>query len=77
MGKKRDLANKHIEKLIDELVSYEEAYVSRSCCPLKFNLFGAERIDRPSNCAQMDCESCKEDFYLQVNSNLRKRFIVY
>lgn len=74
MGKKRDIANKHIELLIYELVAYEEGYVGRSCCPYKFNLFGANKIEKPKSCD--DCETCKEDFYLQVNSNLRKQFIV-
>ncbi len=74
MGKKRDIANKHIEILIDELVAYEESYVGRSCCPYKFTLFGAKEIEKPKSCE--DCETCKEDFYLQVNNNLRKRFIV-
>lgn len=74
MGKKRDLANKNIETLIDELVAYEESYVSSSCCPYRFNLFGANNIEKPKSCE--DCASCKENFFLQVNDNLRERFIV-
>jgi hypothetical protein len=74
MGKKRDIANKHIEQLIDELVAYEKSYVGRSNCPYIFTLFGAEEIEKPKSCD--DCETCKEDFYLQVNNNLRKLFIV-
>lgn len=74
MGKKRDIANKNIETLIDELVAYEESYVGSACCPYKFDLFGADGIEEPKNCE--DCISCKEDFFLQVNNNLRKRYIV-
>ena len=74
MGKKRDLANKHIEELIDELVAYEESYVGNSCCPYKFNLFGADSMREPDQCD--DCMSCKEYFFLQVNNDLRERFIV-
>lgn len=74
MGKKRDIANKHIEQLIDRLVAYEEGYVGRGCCPYKFALFGADNIKKPNQCD--DCESCKEYFFLEVNNNLRKRFIV-
>ena len=74
MGKKRDLANKHIEELIDELVAYEENYVGDSNCPYRFNLVGADGIEKPKSCE--DCISCKEDFFLQVNNNLRKKFIV-
>lgn len=74
MGKKRDIANKHIEELIDELTAYEESYVGRSNCPYLFTLFGADEIKKPKSCD--DCASCKEDFFLQVNNNLRKRFIV-
>lgn len=74
MGKKRDLANKHIEVLIDELVAYEESYVTNSNCPYVYNLFGADEIEKPRSCE--DCETCKENFYLQVNNNLRERFIV-
>ena len=74
MGKKRNIANKHIEKLIDELVAYEESYVGNSCCPYKFNLFGADEIEKPKSCD--NCMVCKEDFFLRVNNNLRKQFIV-
>lgn len=74
MGKKRDIANKNIETLIDELVAYEESYVSGSNCPYRFDLFGADGIEKPKDCE--DCISCKEDFFLQVNNNLRERFIV-
>ena len=75
MGKKRDLANKHIETLINELVSYEESYTGCNC-PYKINSFliGADGIEKPKSCE--DCISCKEDFFLEVNNNLRKRFIV-
>lgn len=74
MGKKRDIANKNIETLIDELVAYEESYVTNSNCPYAYNLFGADGIEKPRSCE--DCVTCKENFYLQVNNNLRERFIV-
>lgn len=74
MGKKRDLANKHIKELIDELVAYEESYVGNSNCPYRFDLFGADGIEKPKSCE--DCIGCKENFFLQVNNNLRKKFIV-
>lgn len=76
MGKKRDKANKNIERLIDELVSYEESYVGQSNCPYLFGLFGAKNLEKPTNCSNIGCESCKEDFFIRVNEELRKKYIV-
>ena len=76
MGAKRNLANKHIEELINELVAYEEAHVTDSNCPYMYNLLGADDIQKPVDCHMVGCESCKEDFYQKVNENLRERCIV-
>ena len=75
MGKKRDRANQNIQTLINELVSYEESYIGCNC-PYKMSLFGADNISKPLSCSNVGCESCKEDFFIQVNDNLGKRFIV-
>ena len=76
MGKKKDKANKNIEKLINELVSYQEAYVGSANCPYTFHLLGADDIEKPKSCHLIGCESCKENFYIKINENLQEKYIV-
>lgn len=68
MGKKRDLANEHIVDLVRNMVGYMQGYVGNANCPYKFNLLGAKNIKKPKKC--IDCESCKEDFWIDLEANL-------
>ena len=52
MGKKRDLANEHIELLIDELVDTRESNNRGYCC----------HSDERNKCIH-DCETCKEKYF--------------
>ena len=74
MGKKRDLANEHIVDLITNLIGYMQGYVGNSNCPYKYNLLGAEDIKKPDNCS--DCETCKHDFWLSLESELLDKNVV-
>lgn len=74
MGKKRDKANENIIDLIKNMVGYMQGYVGECNCPYKFNLVGAENIKKPKNCN--NCESCKEHFWVEVESNLLDKNIV-
>lgn len=74
MGKKRDKANENIATLVREMVGYMQGYVRDYNCPYKFNLVGAEHIKKPSVCN--DCESCKKEFWLDLESHLLDENIV-
>lgn len=74
MGKKRDLANKHIVDLVSNLVGYMRGYVGSANCPYKFNLLGSENLKKPIKC--VDCESCKDDFWVDLESELLDRNVV-
>ena len=65
MGKKRDLANKHIEELIDELVDTRESMGRGYCC----------YVSEHDMCIH-DCETCKYEYYLDMKENLRKKYLV-
>lgn len=74
MGKKRDLANEHIINLVQNMVGYMQGYVGDSNCPYKYNLLGAENFRKPDKCS--DCESCKESFWINLESELLDRNVV-
>lgn len=74
MGKKRDLANKHIEELVCNMTSYMESYVGRSNCPYKYRLLGADDLLKPTKC--IDCESCKEFFWAELAAKLIDKYVV-
>lgn len=65
MGKKRDLANKHIELLIDELVDTRESNNIGYCC----------HYDECNKCIH-DCETCKEEYFENMKENLREKYLV-
>ncbi len=65
MGKKRDLANKHIEILIDELVDIRESNDRCYCC----------HPDERNKCSH-DCETCKEEYFENMKENLKEKYLV-
>ena len=69
MGKKKDLANKHIEILIDELVDTRETLNRYNCC------YYYNSAKKKSSCIH-DCGTCKENFYMQMKNDLRKIYLV-
>lgn len=71
MGKKRDRANKNIEKLVDEYVDTVEN-LNRTYCVNYLNFPGKY----PKTECIHDCETCKEDFYLSQKERLRDMYIV-
>lgn len=73
MGKKRDLANEHIVDLVSNMVGYMQGYVGNSNCPYKYNLLGAENFE-PIKCT--DCETCKYNFWIDLESVLLDKYIV-
>ncbi len=76
MGKKRDLANKHIEALVCNMVGYMESYVGESNCPYKYRLLGADDLPKPAKCSAIDCESCKEVFWAELAAKLIDKYVV-
>jgi hypothetical protein len=72
MGKKRDLANAHIEMLIDEYVDTVEMY-KRSNCIKHVPIMGCS-----GNllCGHTDCDSCKQQFYEAIKTKLKTKYIV-
>jgi len=72
MGKKRDLANKNIEKLIDEYVDTVESYNKPNCVKC-IPMLGDQEDE--ITCIH-NCESCKEYFYLNKKEQLREMFLV-
>jgi hypothetical protein len=74
MGKKRDLANKNIEKLIDEYVDTVESY-NKSNCVKCIPMLGNYNQEDEITCIY-NCESCKEYYYLNKKEQLRKMFLV-
>ena len=65
MGRKRDLANEHIELLIDELVDTRESNNRGYCC----------HPDERNKCIN-DCETCKEEYFENMKENLREKYLV-
>lgn len=65
MGKKRDLANMHIEILIDELVDTRESMNRSYCC----------HSNECNKCIH-DCETCKEEYFANMKENLREKYLV-
>ena len=65
MGKKRDLANEHIELLIYELVDTRESNNRGYCC----------HSDERNKCIH-DCETCKEKYFENMKENLREKYLV-
>lgn len=76
MGKKRDLANKNIVDLVYNLVGYMKGYVGSCNCPYTYKLLGAENFTKPKDCHVLGCETCKEDFYTALTSELLDRNVV-
>ena len=74
MGKKRDLANEHIVDLVSNLVGYMRGYVGSANCPYEYNLLGSEDFDKPIKC--INCESCKDDFWVHLESILLAKNVV-
>lgn len=71
MGKKRDLANKNIERLIDEYVDTVERYNTANCI-YEIHILGC---NEQAKCMH-NCGTCKEFFYERQKENLRDMFIV-
>ena len=65
MRKKRDLANEHIEILIDELVDTRESMNRVYCC----------HATEKDKCIH-DCKTCKEEYYTGMKEYLRKKYLV-
>lgn len=65
MGKKRDLANKHIEILIDELVDTRGSANRVQCC----------HLNERNKCIH-DCETCKEEYFENMRESLREKYLV-
>ena len=61
MGKKRDLANEHIEELIDLIVDERQFAEKNYCC-----------YKTEHTCIN-DCENCKDDYYEKNESCNEKR----
>lgn len=73
---KCEMANTNINVLVHNLVGYMQSYVSDSCCPHKFNLTGSDDIEKPISCADCDCESCKEQFWSELEENLLESYVI-
>lgn len=76
MGKKRDLANSHIVDLVSNLIGYMQNYVGSANCPYQYHLVGAENIEMPEDCCRCDCEKCKHDFWIHLESDLLEKNVV-
>lgn len=74
MGKKRDLANEHIVDLVSNMIDYMQGYVGNCNCPYKYRLLGAENLSKPNKCS--DCEKCKSDFWIDLESELLEKYVV-
>ena len=64
MGKKRDLANQHIEDLIDLIVDERQFAEKNYCC-----------YKTEHTCIN-DCENCKDNYYEEMRAAMRKEYLV-
>ena len=70
-----ELANHRIECLIMHMVGYMKGYVGSANCPYKFGLLGSTTLEKPE-CHSWSCETCKEQFYEDLEQQLIRDYTV-
>lgn len=73
-GKKRDLANKNILELIDEIINYESIYIKDNC--LRPYFYGKFDCPTSDNEKKVSCDECTEIYLDWLKEKMIKKYIV-